>query len=549
MGPETLIRGARVVDGTGAPWFRADLRIAGGRIAAIGPALSAHADETVIDAAEAYLAPGFIDAHCHDDLIGLREPTRPEKLAQGVTTVVVGNCSFSLYPAVPTSREALRAHFSSLLGDTRPEEVFDDLAEYRAALHAGGIAPNLVSLVGHAALRLAIVGQEARPAREAEIASMQALLARQLAQGAAGLSLGLVYPPSAYADRAELLALAETVQAHGRLLTAHVRSYEAGLLASIAEFLDLLRASGAAGLLSHLQAAGRPNWGSIPAALQMLDAARAEGIDVSFDMYPYPAGSSYMLQLLPPAAQSGGMGALRARLRDPKQRAGLRRWVEEGGDDPHQQSKVSLIGWGNVRLSAIGDAALKPLEGLSMTDAAARVSMAPFDLMTTLIEADDGQTGIVLFQLDEADLRAACTHCLHMFGSDGLPRPGTKPHPRGFGAFPRAIRRLACEEGWFPLEDAVRRMTSMVAQRFGLGDRGLLRPGMVADLVLFEATIADQATFDEPTRLATGVRQVWVAGETVFAEGQPTGRLPGRLIARDHPVANYTCSGIVNDGG
>ena len=526
---DTLIRDVRVIDGTGAPWFMADVRLSGDRIGAIGPNQAA-AGAVIVEGNGRYLAPGFIDAHCHDDLITLREPVRAEKILQGATTVVVGNCSFSLYPVSNGSTELLRQHFSTLLGETRAEEVFADLSAYRRALHERGTALNVVSLVGHAALRLAVMGFVQRAASARERREMQDLLAVQLAQGAVGLSLGLVYPPSAYADESELIALAETVRDHGKLLAAHIRSYEAGLLVSIDEFVAILRAAGCAGLLSHLQSAGRPNWGAIPKALARLEKARGEGVDVSFDMYPYPAGSSYILQLLPPEAQAGGHEALLARLRDPGTRAALRRWVEEGGGDAHIQSKVSLIGWENVRLSAIANPLLKHLEGRSMTDAASAMRVEPFDLMARLIEEDRGQTGIVLFQLDEADLRCACTHRLHMFGSDGLPRPGTKPHPRAYGTFPRVLGHLSRDAAWFPLEDAVRRMTSLAAQRFGLADRGLVRTGMMADLVLFGGDVADHATFEEPTRLPSGLSHVWVAGLAVVLDGQPTGRLPGRLI-------------------
>ena len=530
MAEDTLIRDARVIDGTGAPWFLADVRLSGDRIATVGPKQEA-AGATIVEGRGRYLAPGFIDAHCHDDLIALREPSRPEKALQGVTTVVVGNCSFSLYPATGASRELLRQHFSSLLGETQAGEIFADFSAYGQALHDRGAALNVVSLVGHAALRLAAMGFEQRPATASERRVMQDLLAAQLAQGASGLSLGLVYPPSAYADEAELIALAETVRDHGKLLAAHIRSYEAGLLASIDEFIVVLRAAGCAGLLSHLQSAGRPNWGAIPKALERLETARGAGVDVSFDMYPYPAGSSYILQLLPPHAQAGGYDALLARLRDPAARAALRNWVEHGGDDPHIQSKVALIGWENVLLSAVAHPALKPLEGRNMIEAAADMRLEPFDLMARLIEDDRGQTGIVLFQLDEDDLRCACTHRLHMFGSDGLPRPGTKPHPRAFGTFPRVAGRLTRDAAWFPLEDAVRRMTSVAAQRFGLADRGVVRPGMTGDLVLFDKDVTDQATFTEPTRLPTGISHVWVGGVAVVADGQPTGQLPGRLLA------------------
>lgn len=530
MTKDTLIRDARLIDGTGAPWFEADLRISGDRIAAIGTSLPVNEAE-VVDASGCYLAPGFIDAHCHDDLICLREPDRPEKARQGVTTLVVGNCCFSLYPSTAGSAEMLRQHISGLLGETKASEVFDSFDAYRRALEGPGVALNLVSLVGHAAIRLAVLGYERRAATDREIATMQALLAQQLRQGAAGLSLGLVYPPSAYADIKELCALAETVRAHGRLLTAHIRSYEAGLLQSIDEFIAILRASGAAGLLSHLQSAGKPNWGAIPKALDRLEAARAEGIDVSFDMYPYPAGSSYMLQLLPPAALEGGLEALRAGLRNPQQREALRVLVEEGDPDPHAAlSKVVLIGWGNVLISGTGNPALKALEGKTMVDAARELKMSPFDLMVRCIEEDEGQTIIIMFQLDEGDLRAAFSHRLHMVGSDGIPRPGTKPHPRAYGSFPRVAGRLTRESGWLTLEDAVRRMTAMPAQRFALADRGILRPGMTADLVLFDDTIIDNATFEAPTEMPTGIRSVFVAGKAVIADGRCTSARPGRAL-------------------
>ncbi|XKH34822.1 amidohydrolase family protein [Azospirillum doebereinerae] len=356
VNPRILVRGARILDGTGAPWFRGDVRIAGGRIAQIGSGL-APGDAEVLEAEDRYLAPGFIDAHCHDDLIQLRRPGRPEKVAQGVTTVVVGNCSFGLYPQRPDSALPLREHFGSLLGAVGAEETFADFAAYRAALDGRGTAINLVSLVGHAALRLAVMGWQNRPATAEEREAMAALLADQLRQGAHGLSLGLVYPPSAWADRAELVRLAEVVAEHGALLAAHVRSYEGGLIASVDEFLDLLTSGGASGLLSHLQAAGRPYWGSLPRAVDRLETARRDGVDVSFDMYPYPAGSSTILQLLPPSALSGGVETLLARLADAEGYDALRRAVEDGTapGDAGWESKIRLIGWENVRIGGVGD--------------------------------------------------------------------------------------------------------------------------------------------------------------------------------------------------
>lgn len=531
---KTLIRNARIVDGTGAPWYRGDVLIEGGKIAAVGPHLDGAGAE-VVEADERYLAPGFIDTHTHDDLMYLRQPDRREKVAQGVTTVVVGNCSFGLFPHVAGREGLLRDHFASLLGPVREGESFADFAGYRTALEKPGIAINLVSLVGHASLRLAVMGWESRPATAAEREAMASLLDTQLREGAHGLSIGLVYPPSAWADEAELLALAEVVARHDALLAAHVRSYERELPQSIEEYLALLKKTGARGLLSHLQAAGRPYWGTLPKAIAMLEKARAEGVDVSFDMYPYPAGSSTILQLLPPSAQEGGIEALLAKLADPAQKAALRQAVD-GGSSPHDagwESKVCLIGWENVRIGGVVEQSLRVLEGRSLADIAKERGEAPFDTLAWIIVQDRGRTNAVMFQLSEDDLRAALTHPLHMLGSDGLPREGGKPHPRAFGSFPRFLARCARERGWFAIEEAVRHMTAVPAQRFGLSDRGLVRPGMAADLVLFAEDVMDGATFEEPTLPPTGIADVAVAGKFLLRDGKPTGARPGRVLTRN----------------
>jgi len=328
----------------------------------------------------------------------------------------------------------------------------------------------------------------------------------------------------------ELEALARVVRRHGKVLAAHIRSYEAGLMKAIDEFAAILWQSKAAGLLSHLQSAGRPNWGQIPVAVEKLERLREQGIDISFDMYPYPAGSTWILQLLPPATMDGGVEALKARIADPETRETLRRWINSGGPEFEGQSKVALIGWSNVRLSAIGIPALKQLEGVDMQEAAGQLGIEPFDLMMRFVEEDDGQTGIILFQLDEEDLKCACCNRLYMAGSDGLPRPGSKPHPRAFGTFPRIAGPLRRDKNWFTLEDAIRRMTSVAAQRFSLSDRGIIRPGLAADLVLFSDDITDQATFENSTELSSGISHVWVNGKAVIADGRQTGLRPGRVI-------------------
>ncbi|GGJ57251.1 N-acyl-D-amino-acid deacylase family protein [Deinococcus roseus] len=526
---DVLIRQARVIDGTSAPWFVSDVGLENGKIVWLGPNCPLPARQT-LDATHLYLSPGWIDSHTHDDTAVLLQPDHPCKSRQGITTVVVGNCSFSNYP-LAGDPALLMHHYQALLGTTAEHLFFADFQAYQQRLNQQGAAVNVVSLVGHAALRLAAMGYSQRPASPSERLQMCQMLETQLQQGAFGLSLGLVYPPGAYADSQELLELAQGVARNGALLTAHVRSYEGGLLESVHEFLDLLEQSGARGLLSHLQAAGAPNWGKVEEALTLLETARARGIDVSTDMYPYPAGSSSVLQLLPPSAQQQGLEVLFAKLSDPAFCADLQTATEHG-HEPGWESKIRLIGWENVQISSVTHHDLKPLEGKRFTEAADLLECSPFQVLLKVLLLDRGTSNMILFQLHESDLSCVMKHRLHMLGSDSIPRAEGKAHPRTYGSFPRLLGRMV-KAGLLPLEEAVRKVTSLPAQRFGLWDRGLIRPGMQADLCLFSEDLLDQATFQDPEQPPVGLHAVWVNGVQILQQGGLLGNHPGRMLSHN----------------
>jgi N-acyl-D-amino-acid deacylase len=532
-GKDLLITNARILDGTGAPWFLGHVVLSQGRIGAVLDRRPDGWDGDVLDAQGMWLAPGFVDAHTHDDLAFLRDGILPEKTLQGVTTIVVGNCSFAPYPYAPGKADLTAGHFGSLLGQLGDEEVFPDAAAYLAAVTTRGIAPNVVSLAGHGPIRLAVMGYDKRPATADERSQMEAILAAQLDGGAVGLSLGLVYPPSSWADDPELLGLSRVVADHGRLLTAHVRSYDNDVEASIAEFIGLLRNSGARGLLSHLQIAGTRNWGRMAGLLAMLEQARAEGIDISCDMYPYTAGSSTILQLLPPSAQEGGIDAVIARLNDPAERAALKDIIDEKRPgDPLWSSKVGQIGWDNIRIGGVEVASHKHYEGQTLAALGQASGVDPFEVTSDLIECDCGRTNIVMFQQSEEDLGHVLAHRLHMTGSDSIPRHGGKPHPRAAGSFVRLLAASLAPRAAVPLEERVRRMTSLPAQRFSLFDRGTIRPGQAADLVLFCSSVRDRATYDDPRLPPDGIQHVFVAGQKIVQGGSPTGLRPGTALPK-----------------
>jgi N-acyl-D-amino-acid deacylase len=531
---DLIIRGARLIDGTGSPWIRTDVGLSGELIGKVGRMTESELELAgeVLEAEDRFLAPGFIDSHTHDDIALHTTPTHPSKTLQGVTTVVTGSCSFSNYPN--GENDEVQTHLSSLLGQISPSHFFHNLSSLGEELGRVGVGPNVASLVGHGPIRISVMGYENRKASPEEILEMSSLLEAQLIQGAVGLSLGLVYPPSAYAGHEELLALAKVIVKHDRLISAHIRSYEGNLLTSIEEFLLVLEQSGARGLLSHLQVAGTPYWDIImPQALERLEIARASGIDVTIDMYPYTAGSSSILQLLPPSALSGGFEALEERLLNDPTYYDILQELTESGAEPGWESKIALIGWENVMLNSVVSEELGSLgvEGLNLREGMEKLGYhSEFSFTVMVVLMDKGRSNIIMFQQAESDLARVFQSRLQSVGSDSIPREGGKPHPRMYGSFPKVIGRMVQEQGLLPLEEAVRKSTSLTATRFGILDRGLIRPGMAADLVLFSTEILDEATYEEPTLSSKGIDGVWVNGVRVVENGEALPNLPGRLL-------------------
>ena len=475
---DLILRGARLIDGTGGPSVTGDLAVVDGRIAAMGD-LAGWRGGVERDATGLALAPGFIDSHCHDDLALLQTPLLEPKISQGVTTVVNGNCGFSLAPC-PPGRGALPQPLASLVPD--PALMFPDFAAYFARLSAEPPAVNSVCLCGHTTLRHATMSGLNRPATGAEAAAMRALLETALDQGAAGLSTGLYYPPASAAPTDEVIAIGAVLRAQGGLYVTHMRDEADGVIDSVAETLRIGQMTGAPAIVSHHKCMNPANHGKSAVTLAMLDAARAAGQDVGLDAYPYVAGSTFLFP-----------------------------------ERVDQAARV-IVTWSQ---------ALPQHNGRDLADIAREMGLPPREAAQRLLPA-----GAVYFQMDEGDLRRILAHPLTMIGSDGLVAD-PHPHPRAWGTFPRVLGHYARDLGLFTLEEAVHRMTGLTARRFGLQDRGVLAPGAMADLVLFDpATIADTASFEVPKTPAAGIRGVWCNGRLTWDGERATGARPGQVLSR-----------------
>ena len=527
---DLVLRNGRVVDGTGNPWFLADVGIKDGVVVEVGRP-KAKALESV-DIGGRVVSPGFIDGHCHSDLMLFEDPESGIKLAQGVTTEVVGNCGMTPAPFSRENLGPLTSYIEPVLGTTEREWNWNTVERYVQGLRSARPSENVATFVGHGTLRIAEMGFENRPASEEELDRMKGALREALEAGAVGLSLGLMYTPGSYASREELTQLCSVLPGHDGLLATHIRGEGRTLVSSVLEVIRVAEESGCALQVSHLKAAGRGNWGSVGRAMELIEEARARGVDVACDVYPYTAGSTSMMTLLPPWALEGGVSRALRRLRDPADRRRIREEVEregEGGWD----NLLASTGWESVYVSSLGRGGDPDLEGKNLAQIAGSRGEEPAECMMDLLLEQEGQVSMIFFLMAEDDVEGVIRWEHSLIASDSLHFQSERPHPRSYGTFPRVLAEYVRERRLLTLEEAVRKITSFPARRFRLGRRGIVAHGYAADLIVFDPeTVSDRATYEEPKRPPEGIRLVLVAGEKTFEEGTHLGARKGAVLRR-----------------
>jgi len=520
---DILIEGGRVLDGTGNPWFWADVGIVGDRIEAVGRLRGSRADRR-IDARGLMVAPGFIDIHSHSDFTVLVDRRAESKITQGVTTEVVGNCGSSAAPMSPEVRAYRERYMRAQLGEEFRFE-WESMDDYMKLIDRDGVSLNIAPLVGHGTVRQNVMGFERRPPTDDELREMGRLVREAMEDGAWGLSTGLIYPPSCYAEKEEIIELARILADYGGVYFTHIRGEGDTLFDALREAIEIGERAGVPVEIAHLKASGRRNWGKTAEALRIIEEARGRGVDVTFDQYPYTASSTGLTAYLPDWAHEGGTEKLLERLRDPECR---RRIASEEGKLERDWDAVMIAFAKNH----------PQYEGKTIMEVAKIEGKEPIEAVFDLLLSEEGQVNIVAHGLSEEDVRRVMRSPYMMVGSDGRavsPRGILglgKPHPRYYGTFPRVLGHYV-REGVLTLQEAVRRMTSYPAQRLGLRDRGLLREGMKADITIFDPErVRDEATFKDPHRFASGIPYVLVNGKLVIDGYGHTGALPGRALRK-----------------
>ncbi|NPV79978.1 MAG: D-aminoacylase [Firmicutes bacterium] len=536
---DCIIKGGIIVDGTGRPPYRADIVIEDGFIVNIGqlrPEDMSPGAKHVIEVDSLCVAPGFIDIHTHSDLARIREPLAAEKITQGVTTEIVGNCGFSViwsrhFDGLPVNNQRLVREISApILGDCGFDWETWSITDYFRILEEQGISLNIGTLVGHNCLRAAAMGMTNRDPSPLELQAMKDALNEMLDQGALGLSTGLLYSPGSYAPFSELVELAREVGKQGRVYATHIRSESDKVIESVQEAIDVAREAGAYLHISHHKASGRKNWGKSKTTLAMMNDARESGLRVTCDAYPYVAGNTALVSFLPQWAAEGGFEALRKRLQDPADRERIKENIRNGL--PGWDNVFGAVGLENLVINFVESPRSKWMEGRDLASLAAECGKPALDYLMDIIVEEGSATTVIVYQACEDDLSAIIASPYTAIGSDSLYTSG-KPHPRVYGTFPRVISQFVREKKILSLEEAVRRMTSLPASIMGLDGIGEVAVGKRADLVIFDPDeIRDTAGYAEPRQFAKGISHVLVSGVLTYSHGEHTGARAGRILRR-----------------
>jgi N-acyl-D-amino-acid deacylase len=527
---DLILRGGTIYDGSGASPVSGDVAIGGDSILAVGD-LGQMEAVTEVDVTGMAVAPGFINMLSWATETLLVDPRGLSDIRQGVTLEVFGE-GMSMGPL----NDAMKQRMVESQGDLKFDVSWTTLGEYLEHLEERGVSPNVASFVGATTVRIHELGYEDRPPDEEELARMQSLVRDAMAEGALGVGSSLIYAPAFYADTDELIALMQAAAESGGMYISHMRSEGNRLLESVDELIEIARASGAPAEIYHLKAAGQPNWGKLDQVIERVEAARAEGVRITADMYTYTAGATGLDAAMPPWVQEGGYEAWAERLRDPAVRD---RVIGEMRTPTDEWENLMLLAGDPSRVVLVGFKAdsLKHLTGMTLAAVAEARGMTPEEAAIDLVIKDGSRVGTVYFLMSEDNVRRQIQLPWVAFDSDaGAPAPEgvflqSNPHPRAYGTFARLLGRYVREEGLIPMEEAVRRLTSFPAENLGLRRRGRLGPGYHADVVVFDpATVADRATFEEPHQLAVGVQHVFVNGVQVLRDGEHTGATPGRVV-------------------
>jgi N-acyl-D-amino-acid deacylase len=517
---DLLFRDAKVFDGTGAPWFRADVAIKNGYIKKVGFIEKEAQAFLTIDAQGKCLAPGFIDAHSHSDIPALTTPTLDSKVYQGVTLEVIGQCGSSAAPR----NMGIRPPETEKAPEESKLPHWTDLASYISCIEERGISINIAPLTGHGTIRRQVLGAERRAPDEKELSIMKGLLEDAMNQGSFGLSTGLIYVPGTFAKTDEIIALAKIAAKHGGIYVTHIRNEGNGLIEAVDEAIRIGFEACIPVLISHFKAMGKTNWGKVNKVIEMIENARLKGLDIMADQYPYIASSTGLGSYIPAYIMEEGIDAAVKKMADPKER---RKLIEANPN----------ISWSNIMVVSLRQPEDQKYLGKTIQEIGELQGISPEEACMGLLQRN-GRVSIVHFGMCEEDVQTVMKTPWVMVGSDAGSRKVEAAkglaHPRAYGTFARVLGRYARDLKVLRMEEAIRKMTSLPAMRYGIKDRGILKEGMRADMVLFDPdTIADKATFTHPHQYAVGIDWVIVNGKAVIKEGKHTGERPGMVLRRN----------------